>query len=101
MKIPKSIPILSKKWQIKYKWGLRDDNGHPCDGLCDREKKIIWLDHSLKGDKKDRAFYHELMHGLLDELKISGTLLNEDTEEMLVLNLKEFTFDKFNLRLKK
>ena len=101
MKIPISINVLGKRWLTKYKWNLRDDNGHPCYGLCDKENKIIFLDHSLKGNKKDKTYFHELLHALFDELKISGTFLNEEIEEMIVLNIEEFVFDKFNLRLRK
>jgi Zn-dependent peptidase ImmA (M78 family) len=90
MKIPNSLHVKGRKYSVRYKWNLRDDNGHPCDGLCDREKKIIYLDHSLKGDKKDRAFVHELLHALFTELNISGTILNEDNEEHIVANLEEF-----------
>lgn len=93
--------VHGKRWFTKYKWGLRDDNGHPCDGLADKEKRIIWLDHSLKGTKKDQTYFHELLHALFSELKISGTLLTDETEEMIVLNIEEFVFDNFNIRLKK
>jgi hypothetical protein len=101
MKLPTSIDIKGVKYQVKHKWNLTDDNGNPCHGLTDREKKIIWVDRFVKGELKKSTFLHELMHGLFKEMKASGTILTEDTEEMIVQNIEEFLMSKWNMRLKK
>jgi hypothetical protein len=100
-KIPTSFIIKGTKYSIKHKWNLTDDNGHPCYGLTDFDKKIIWIDRLIKDDVKMSTFYHETLHCLLKEIKASGTILSEDNEEFIIQNIEHFTFEKWNMRLKK
>lgn len=101
MKLPNSFNIKGVDYPIKFKWNLRNENGEACDGYVDRDKKIIFIDHSVKKTDRKRVFVHELLHCLMLEINISGNILTHETEEFLISNIEDFLFSKFNITLKK
>ena len=101
MKIPTSIKIKGKRWQIKHKWNLKDDGHNGVDGLCDYKLKIIYLDRSLVKADKEATLLHEIFHAIIYEVGLHQTSLEDDVEELIVENISMFMLDTFNIRLKR
>jgi len=101
VKIPKSINVYGKVWTVSYKWNLKTDEGVLADGLCDKQKKIMWIDRATKPAERSSIFLHELFHAILHELKVGQTDLNREVEEIIVTGIEEFLMENFTIRLKR
>lgn len=90
----KSLNIKGKEWKIKKRKILKDDDGNPCKGLCDHEKRILYL---RTDSLKDDTLFHEVLHAILFELHIDmdGTL-----NEVIVDGLSTVIFELFQVKLK-
>jgi Zn-dependent peptidase ImmA (M78 family) len=84
MRYPKAFQHKGKTWRVVYEADLKHDDGTICDGLCDLEGRVIYLDAKLKGRKKKTTFLHELCHVLVHEAHINpGVRFSEGVEEVL------------------
>ena len=100
MKIPRSIRVYGHKWDIKYKWNLRDDNGEAVDGMCDNKERAIYIDRSSDKEERLGIFFHELFHVIIHELKVGQTELNPEVEEIIVEGISDYLVRNFNIRRK-
>lgn len=100
MRVPKSILIKGKRWKVNYKWNLRDDDNHPCDGLCEYKIRTIWIDRALPKAERPQTFLHEIIHALIYELHLNTSLPSE-VEEVLAEGISQYLFEIFNMRLKR
>lgn len=73
MKIKKEFLIKGKQWKVEYRWGLRDESGHLCEGICDFESRTIFLRREISIEDKWLAFLHELIHATLRESHVTGS----------------------------
>lgn len=89
MKIPKTLSIKGKEWTVEYKWSLKDSDGNKASGLCDLNKRIIYIDRLLAKDDKLWVFWHEYKHARLYE---SGLIKNTGGFSRLA---EEITCDDF------
>ncbi len=84
MRIPNKFTHKGKLWTVLYEADLKHDDGTECDGLCDLDERIIYLDAALTGRKKKQTFLHELFHVLIFEAHINaGVRFSEGLEEVL------------------
>lgn len=100
MRIPKTFTITgSTVWQVAYKWGLRYRNAL-CDGLTDRENKIVYLTRELKGIDKEETVIHEWLHCWFEEHR---RLINlgDAKEEILVEGLSRSLVSAFSIKFRK
>lgn len=100
MEIPKSINIYGKKYKVKIKKGLKDDEGNSLSGLCQYDEAIISLDKDLTGDELMQTFLHECGHAVHDRMGIDQTGIPDDVKEILVDSMATFLVERFNMRLK-
>jgi Zn-dependent peptidase ImmA (M78 family) len=81
---------------------LKADDDSQCDGLCDLQKRIVYLDASLKGKKRTATFLHELFHVLVHEAHINpGVRFSEGVEEVLCDAFADLLLTSFKLKWKK
>lgn len=92
MRIPKEFYVKGRLWQTVYKWNLRDDDGNPCDGLCDHISRIVYIEHALSKAEKPSVFHHELFHAICHESHVSGVDggLDPLVEELLAEAFQDF-----------
>ena len=100
VKIPKKLDIYGHPWTVQYKWKLLCTEGNHVDGMCDTKKRILWIDRAVPTAERATVFVHELIHGILFELKINQTSIHSDLEEILVTGIEEYFMEKFHLRWK-
>jgi hypothetical protein len=58
MNIPKTFQLAGAKWKVRQIQGL------PELGRCDRDKSTILLQKELEPEAKEIAFTHELVHAI-------------------------------------
>lgn len=63
-KIPKKISILGREYKIKQGVNLIF-NGVPVLGLCDSDKKVIYIEKNQSPEGKFATLCHECTHGFL------------------------------------
>ena len=101
MRIPKQINVLGKKWLIKYKWNLSDEE-IKCDGLCCYRSRTIFIDRSLPKVDRPQTFLHELLHAIIYEAKLhNADSFTVEVEEIMVETISSYIMDKFSMRLKR
>lgn len=98
MKLPESINVKGVVYQI-IKTDTFPEEGN-LEGLCDLEKKIIYVKKSLKTPDLKKAFLHELFHAVLFEVGVHCTEISEDLEHIIVENLSNFVVDSFSIHSK-
>jgi len=103
MRIPKRFNLKGKAWQVVVETDLKHDDGTECDGLCDVEGRVIYLDARLRGRKKKFIFLHELTHALIHEAHINpGVRFSEGVEEVLCDAFADLITSSFtNIKWKK
>lgn len=86
---PLKFYIQGAVWKVKFKAILKDEADEACRGLTDPQKKIIYLERSLKGKELEWIFWHEYMHAVLAESGVVGNTGGLDTlvEEIICDNL--------------
>lgn len=83
MRIPRKFALKGKTWTVKQQVGLELD-GFVCTGLCDLEKRTIYVEKTLGPKAKKAAFLHELFHAVIYEAHINpGTKFGSGLEEVL------------------
>lgn len=101
MKIPKRRNVFGTVYKTAYKWRLQDDSGHLCEGLCDLDEKIIYLDRSVPETKRAQVYLHEELHAVIFELGLHLTSLSSDAEEVLVQGIARHILETYSLREQK
>lgn len=89
MKIPKYLNVLGEKYFIKWSPDLISRG---VVGECDFQQKIILLDSSLKGERKNlltQVLWHELIHAYAEETGINQ-FLEPQSREMMAETLANF-----------
>lgn len=81
MKIPQTIKIGWRTYEIKMVEERRDEEGELLSGQIDLENHIIYIDNNLDNDEKAVAFLHELTHGIFNSHCHSDWRDNEDLVE--------------------
>jgi len=104
--IPKEFRIKGKRWRVEYKWNLfdRGDDGNiKCDGLCDPEYRVIYIDRAIPRVEKWPVFLHELIHAILFEAHISGLdgPAGSMLEEVICESIATSFDDLFRIRWKR
>lgn len=97
VRIPSQLDIRGKEWTVHYKWGLRNDKGELCDGLCVPSERKIFLAHGL-GKDKEQIFFHEYIHAVMAEVGLYHTRLDPDIEETICHNLSVELISSYILR---
>lgn len=101
MRIPKSFTCKGKRWKIRTKRRLKID-GEELDGLCDFNKRIIYLNADLKAKQRARVLKHELGHVMIHEAHINpGTRFSESVEEIICDAFEDFLTTLFTIKWKK
>ena len=85
MKIPSKVDIRGKTWKVRCKKNLVYQ-GHVCYGLCDLNKRTIYLNKTLNSSKEKLtdSWAHELVHAIVFECVINLSLKQE---EMLCISI--------------
>lgn len=92
-KFSKTIYVRGIKWTIKTKFCLRDENGTPCLGLCDDNKKQILLEEDQTWEEFIETLIHEYLHavwygtGLDDEgvpSWVEHMFVNQVSKDMII-----------------
>ena len=78
---------------VKYTVKLCNPESDYC-GLCDLEKKIIWIDKTASKEEKQRTLLHEIGHAIFKELSFDQAI-SSDVEQILVDNFANVYFDLF------
>jgi len=79
LKLYKKINVNQSKYSIFKAKGLLSANG--IYGHCDRDKKVIVIDESLKGEDFNLTLLHEIRHAFQFEYGFSQ-ILSPDTMEL-------------------
>lgn len=61
---PKTLHIGTEIYKVKFVRGFKDDPN--CVGLCDSEKKEIYIKCGLGPEETLKTFIHETMHALFE-----------------------------------
>jgi hypothetical protein len=93
MRIPRRMLIKGEVWKVCYRKNLKLD-GEDCTGLCDAEKRIIYLKKHTKDYDLSDIFFHEYLHAVMHELHID---MNGDVEEIIVEGMSKCIMDAFEL----
>lgn len=102
MKIPKTFQVKGKTWSVEYKWKLSDPEFGPCHGLCDPDKRIIYIDRLQPQEEKVKTFIHELGHAILFESHLNECGGVEGfVEEVIVSAYADVFYDLFEIELRK
>lgn len=103
MHIPKRFHLKGKVWKVILKKNLKHPDGTECDGLCDLQSRIIYLDSELSRLGKKATFLHELFHAVIHEAHIySGVRFSEGVEEVLCDAFADLVHNSFtHLKWKK
>jgi hypothetical protein len=103
MRIKSSFSIKGKKWLTKYKWNLKGDDGSVAYGLCDVDKRIIWVAHGLSIDEKTWVWAHEYMHARLFEAGVTHTTggISDLAEEIICSDFADFIAKETKVRWRK
>lgn len=88
---------MHQTWRVEYKWGLQY-RGALCDGLCDKENRVIYLRRELSKEEKFSTFVHEFIHAVFAELEPDIDLWPED-EETITNGLTEALLVNFKMRV--
>ena len=97
-KIPKKLTVKGQTWQVSYKWNLHHEDGTRCDGLCDFQNRVIYLDRGATKESKRLAFLHELCHSIIHEAHAD---VDPVTEEIIVESISQFMDERFDIRWRK
>ena len=100
MKLRKEFYIKGQKWQLAYKWGLRDSEGERMLGLCHCASRIIEIERAIPQEEKLEIFLHEFLHAIIFESHLSGLsgAEGELVEEVLCDAIASVFVDNFTLR---
>lgn len=67
--IPKSFALGGITWKVRKKKRVFLDNKQECNGLCDWEKRTIYLATlDVTDEMMEETFKHELVHAILDTM---------------------------------
>jgi uncharacterized protein YjaZ len=81
--IKKKYCIKGEIWRVVWKKSVRLDF-EPCYGLCDYEKRIIYLEKGMSRRQENQIFLHEFIHAVMFELHLElGTIVDEAIAEGL------------------
>ena len=103
MRIPRSLTIRGKKWEIRF---VDEDKMDNCFGFADPENNLIQLSKSLTKDEIPRVFLHELCHAWLHEAGVTkldhlDSGIDDIVEEIICDNFAELMISLFELRWRK
>lgn len=102
MRIPKTFQVKGKTWSVKYEFKLNDPEHGPCVGLCDPDKRIIYIDRLLPPDEKAKTFLHELGHAILFESHLNESGGVEGfVEEVIVSAYADAFYELFDIKMRK
>lgn len=86
MNIPKRLKILGRPWKVVYKKEIVMD-GVQCAGLCDFEKKTIFLLKELPQDLQFEVFLHEFFHAVFFEIGIDFEQVPQWVEHLFIAGI--------------
>jgi Zn-dependent peptidase ImmA (M78 family) len=98
--------ILKKSFNVfgvKYKLKIVDMSPQGYAGLCDREKKIIYIDTSLVNDEAQlyTTLAHELGHAMFFEASIIQAGIPHEVEEIIVDLISKIVYSEILLPILK
>ena len=85
--IPKKVRVLNYEYKICERSDL--NSSLECDGLCDPNARVIYLQKNLPKEMKTRVLMHELMHALQFEAGFCD-ILNHQTQEIFAETVAGF-----------
>lgn len=97
MKKPSSLLVFGKRVKIKYQKNLIEDS--EANGEYDKEKHIIVLDSSLKGEMFLLTLLHEGIHAVCERTGIRQAI-DDGVEEIICENISMFLNENFNIKTK-
>ena len=77
----KNVKIKGECYKIKLLDGLEHLEKN-AEGICDKEKKIIYIDGSRNNEQREKTFLHEVCHAILHECGVDQAL-NDEIEEVI------------------
>ena len=81
LNFPERIPVASIIYRVEYRKRIRDEDDDPCGGLCDPNKKILYLLTKYPTEAVARqAFWHERVHAINTEYGIE--MSHEDLDRI-------------------
>lgn len=95
MMFPKKLDIMGLTFKIVHKPLDPDDKKY--HGLCCMEKKVIYINPEQSKEDMWRTLFHEMGHATLlrNGFRFSS-ILDNDTEEILVETYANVIFENFN-----
>jgi len=69
--IRRFFKIKGNSWQTKYVLDLHVPDIGKCDGFCNVDERIIYLEKALDQDERWLVFFHELIHAINHELHVT------------------------------
>ncbi len=92
------VTICGKKWQLKSKKNLKDEEGNELHGQCNYADRIIYIDNATKmEDVFCETVVHEIIHAILHECCIE---LDPVVDEAIAGNVAKSLVSIFKVRLK-
>lgn len=83
MIVPDTFRLKGKRWKVVTEPDLEED-GYECDGLCDTDARIIYLNSDLTPKKRWGIFLHEYFHAVVFEAHIpTGGEWESNMEDIL------------------
>lgn len=61
---PRTIKINGKLWKISFRKKIFFE-GEECRGLCNYDKKTIYMDKTIDKDVMFQTFIHECLHAIM------------------------------------
>jgi len=83
----------------KYKIIITDKMEDGTVALCDKVKKMIYLNPKRNPKEQMLDLFHEIIHGLITEVGLDQCL-NADIEEIIAENFSVFFYNLFNKKIK-
>lgn len=87
--------IKGSSWKVITKKVVKDDEGNICLGLCDYEKKTLYIEKGQTKEQDINTRVHEALHASIHEL---GVDIGQIAEEMLVQGLTEILIKNFRIK---
>ena len=92
----KGLNIKGQRYKIYFQdlKNLSLKEGTTLVGLCDKDKKRIFVESSLSEMDKKKTLLHEIIHAIINETAIDQ-IISIDAEEMLCENISQVIYNCF------
>jgi len=88
------ILIKGKKYSVSVIPNFEKRFGNNCDGICDLDKKKIYIDGTASNERRQHVLLHEIFHAMFHENSLYQ-VVPHSTEEIIVDQCASLMMDLF------